>query len=779
MNNEELYFTDREKEFDILDNAFNDLMKNNEFFKVFSLYGIGGIGKSRFINHSLKASDVLSHQNLLILNINLEIVKSDNILNAIFGLRKQIPTTCPLFDYAIMNFWNKYSPSEFNTEFSKTILEQCLGFFSEPVDFAYKNISVLSLANKMISLLRNAFSNSMYEKEIENLTMSEFIEKLPEFIGTDIRLKYFDKFLVLFIDAYEQYETNWIENLISNIGYGVFIVASREKLHWDISVEEIRLPSLPEIETNKLLDKYGIQPNLRNNIIQTTDCVPIYLDLAIQSVKNNKNQNSYYFTSKQDIVAKFFDHLNKEIQETLIALSIIQIFNKEIFMMLIKELNIPIPILEYFKIIHLSIINDNDELDGFYKVHDVVSENVRYIYSSEYRKCIFDSYIRVVHKCTFSDIEKIFMYKHILHLFIINNFTLDKATCEIMLDLFFNAKGTLLPINYSSLQSYDKNFELKPIYFFTKAIYNERNPSKERFEWLELVENPNIFGKHLKSYKIIYGYIKGLLQNQSELFNTLDSVNEFLTINELNEWYYGQTKIFLGDYYVTQGDFNCALSELSAYKKLLTNTSVHYNNHLFQVNRHLGHMYRFNLFCEEAMAQYQEALDSTIEPSELQKLYIYTNFAETTSLFNHEFLKENYCIYLQLCKKYNDLKSLAKIYNSVAILFIKNNNFKRARKFLRKSIYLNNQDGYISGIVFAYLNFLILEKKAFGTFSERTLRYFQEQLSKIKRYSYLELPIFILNNDIESINRVKNEFNWIDFDRTIAEYLRFFRELGL
>lgn len=779
MKNEELYFTDREDEFDILDNAFNALMRNNKFFKVFSFYGIGGIGKSRFINHSLKVSSALSHQNLLILNINLEIVKSDNILNAIFGLRKQIPTTCPLFDYAIMNFWNRYSPSEFHTEFSKTIIEQCLGFFSESVDFTCKNLSVLSLANKIMSLLKNAFSNSMYEKEIENLTMAGFIEKLPEFIGTDIHLKYFDKFLVLFIDAYEQYGTNWIEKLISNIGYGVFIVASREKLHWNICVEEIKLPSLPEFETNKLLDKYRIEPSLRNNIIETTECVPIYLDLAIQSITNNQNQNTYFFSSKQDIVAKFFDHLNKEIQEVLIVLSIAQIFNKDIFMMLIKELNVPISILEYFKIIQLSIINDNNEFDGFYKVHDVVSENVRHIYSIEFRKCIFDSYIRVVHKCTFSDIEKIFIYKHILHLFILNNFTLDKTTCEIILDLFFNAKGTLLPIDYSSLQNFAQNSELKPIYFFTKAIYNERNPSKDRFEWLELVDNPNIFGKHLKSYKIIYGYIKGLLQNQRELFNTLNSINEFLTINELNEWYYGQAKIFLGDYYVTQGNFNCALNELSTYKKLLTNTSVYYNNHLFQVNRHLGHMYRFNLFCDEAMLQYQAALDSTKEPSELQKVYIYTNFAETASLFNYGFLKENYCLYLQLCKKHNDLKSLAKIYNSASILFIKNNNLKRAKKFLRKSLYLNKQDGYLSGIAFAYLNFLILEKKAFGKFSERTLQYFRKQISKIKRYTYLELPIFILNNDMESINRVRNEYNWIDFDRTIAEYLRFFKELGL
>ena len=779
MISQELYFTDRKEEFIILNKAFDNLMKNNEFFKVFSFYGIGGIGKSRFINYCLNSSVVLSHQNLVVLNINLEIVKSDNIMNAIFGLRKQIPTTCPLFDYAILNFWNRYNPSEFNTDFSKTILEQCMDYFSGSADFSYKNISVFSLANKIFSLLRKAFLNSMYEKEIENLTMAEFVEKLPEFIGTDIRLKYFDKFLVLFVDAYEQYETNWIESLISNIGYGICIVASREKLNWSINVEELRLDSLPENETGKLLDQYGINPNLQKNIIRITECVPIYLDLAIHSVLNANPKSFYFFLSKQDIVTRFLDHLNKEIQETIIALSIVQIFNKEIFEALIKELNIPIPIFEYYKIIRLSIINSNNELNGFYKIHDVVSENIRSIFTKEYRKCIFDSYIRVIHKCTFSDVEKIFIYKHILYLFILNDFTLDNSTCEIMLDLFFCAKGTLLPISYSSLYNYNQSKELKPIYLFTKVIYNERHPSIERFKWLNLIENPKVFGKHLKSYKIILGYIKGLLNDQSELFNTLTSINEFLTSNEINEWYYGQTKIFLGDYYVTQGDFTSALRELSAYKRLLTNTFVYYRNHLFQVNRHLGHLYRFNLFCEEAMAQYQEALNSTIEPSELQKLYIYTNFAETASFFNYKFLYENYCLYLQLCKKHGDLKSLGKIYNSASILFIRTNKFKKARKFLRKSIYLNHQDGYISGIVFAYLNLLFLEKKALGKFNERTLRFFRKHISRIKRYFYLELPIHLLNDDIESVTRVKEEFSWIDFDRTLAEYSRFFKNLGL
>lgn len=779
--NKPIIFTDRDKEFKIINDCFMELINNNRYFKVLSFYGIGGIGKSRLVNYALQEIDILNHQNLIELKINLEIVKSDNILNAIFGLRKQIPTTCPCFDYAIMNYWNKYSPNEFNTEFSKSIFEQCFSLVSDKTDLAYKNLNLLPIVGEFISEIKKLHLDSIYYAEIENLSYDEFIKKIPEYLGTDIRNKYFDKYLVLFIDAYEQYNTNWLETLISSIGFGVFIITSREKLEWTkFPTSKYQLNELPNYDTRQLLLKYHISEKQIDNIIKITECIPIYVELAIHALQNNKDEDYFYFEDKNDIVNKFFNHLGKEQQDLLIVLSLIQIFNEEIFEKIIKLLNLPISVLDFFDLKNLSIIQNVKHFDDFYKIHDIVANNIRKIYHYDFREKVFNNYLEAIALCKLTDLQKTLLYKHILSLFIQNDFVLSQNTCEKILDLFFYAKGTLLPIEYESVINYNTNPAIKPIYYFTKAIYNERETSYKRLSWLENIKDDiYLFGKHKKSYNIIYAYLIGLVKDQSLLLSILNSINETLTPLEFKEWYYGQTKVFLGDYNVTQGNFLTAKFSLEKYKMQLECQTETINNFAFQVNRHLGHLYRFNMFCMEAKQQYKTALESTGMPTELQKIYIYTNFCETACLYDYSYVQNQYGHFLKLCKKYNDLKSMAKIYSSVSLVYIKNKKYKQAKKCIRKSLYLNTLDGYKSGIMFSYLHMLYLEKKITKCFTQNTLIGFNNQLEAIKRYGYMKLPIAVLNNDYETINLIKEQYEWIDYDRTLQEYNRFFNDLGL
>lgn len=778
-NIEPILFTDRQNEFNIINNAFTKLMADNSYFNVLSFYGIGGIGKSRLIKYAFQTSEILNHQNLIELKINLEIVKSDNVLNAIFGLRKQIPTTCPIFDYAIMNFWNKFSPYELNTEFSKSIFEQCFAFLSDKPDISYNNINILPIVGNLISGIKQLGLDSIFYSEIENLSYNEFLKKIPEYLGIDIRNKYFDKYLIIFIDAYEQYNTNWLETLISNINFGVFIITSREKLKWKkLSVNEYQLIELPNDDTRKLLCKYNINNYQIENILNISECIPIYIELAIHSIQGN--EAVYYFNDKNDIIDKFFNHLEKNQQELLIVLSLVQIFNDEIFENIIKSLNLQISVLEFFDLKNLSIIQNIKDFDDFYKVHDVISNNIQKLYNYEYRKKVFDCYLETISKCNLNNLQKTMLYKHILSLFIQNNFSLDKNTCERILDLFFIAKGTLLPIEYESVKNYGSNSKLKPVYYFTKAIYNEREASLLRLEWLEKIKHcVYLLGKHKKSYNIIHDYLLGLLGDQSYLISTLNSIDKLLTAAESNEWYYGQTKVFLGDYNVTQGKFITAKCSLEDFKNQLENQNNIIDNYIFQVNRHIGHLYRFNLFCEDAFNQYKLALHSTGIPTEMQKLYIFTNYCETACLYNYEYVEANYMQFLKLCKKYKDLKSAAKIYCSVALVLIKNKKYKKAKKYLRKSIYLNILDGYKSGIMFSYLHQLYLEKKTKKHVSSNTRLYFEKQLESIGRYGYYKLPLAILDNDIEEIERIKRQYEWLDFDKTLNEYMRLFQDLNL
>ena len=781
-SNKEKYiaFTDRKNEIKIINDSLDQLLHDHYFFKILSFYGMGGIGKSRFVEYAINNADI-SHQKLSYLKINLEIIKSDNILNAIFGLRKQIPTTCPCFDYAILNFWNRYSPHELNTEFSKTIFEQCLLSFSDKSDFSFKGVSIIPLVGSLISNIRKVCLDSVLYSEIDNMTYKEFIKKLPEYLGVDIRNKYFDNYLLVFVDAYEQYNNNWLEDFISSINYGVFIITSREKLTWSkINANEYLIKELPEDDTRELLGKYGITGRQCENIIAITECVPIYVELAINALSESTNAKNYLFKDKNDIIEQFFNHLSKEHQEILIVLSLVQVFNEEIFEKLAKELNIHFSILNYYEIESLSLVQNVSGFDDFYKIHDVVAFNIMETYNYKYRNKVFEKYLIVLEQCELTKTQNVMLYKHVLNLFIQNDFSLEKNICELILDLFFRAKGTLLPIEYKSVNAYESNLELRPIYYFTKAVYEERENSSTRLMWLNAIKNEkNVLGKHLRSYNIIHGYLVGLLDNQTELISTLNTINRMLMPNEINEWYYGQTKIFLGDYYVTQGKFKTAKELLETYQSELLNQNNPINNYLFQVNRHLGHLKRFNMFCCEAKEQYLKALNSVGLPSELQKMYIFTNYCETECLYDYNRIIKDSPSYLKICKKNHDLKSMAKIYCSLAIVHIKNKKYKNAKKCIRKSLFLNTIDGYQSGIMFSYLHQLYLERKTKNEFSKNTYLCFNNQLKRIDRYGYIQLPISILNNDIASMIEISKQYEWLDFNITVEGYRRFFDEIGL
>ena len=205
---------------------------------------------------------------------------------------------------------------------------------------------------------------------------------------------------------------------------------------------------MPDKDTRKLLYSYNLNDDQIQNIIKITECIPIYVELAIRAIEKNTNNSDFFFKDKNDIVNKFFNHLRKEQQELLIVLSLVQIFNEEIFEKIVKSLNLQISILDFFDLIELSIVQNIENFDDFYKIHDVVSRNIMKIYTYDYRKKVFDNYLQAIKLCNLTDLQKTLLYKHTLNLFIQNDFLLEKSTCETILDLFFYAKGTLLPIQH-------------------------------------------------------------------------------------------------------------------------------------------------------------------------------------------------------------------------------------------------------------------------------------------------------------------------------------------
>lgn len=81
---------------------------------------------------------------------------------------------------------------------------------------------------------------------------------------------------------------------------------------------------------------------------------------------------------------------------------------------------------------------------------------------------------------------------------------------------------------------------------------------------------------------------------------------------------------------------------------------------------------------------------------------------------------------------FNDLKSKGKIYYSLAIAWLIKKKYKRARKYIRKSLYLNQQDGYLAGKLYAHMANAYYEYAVSHHISKNTLRIIRDILKKFK-----------------------------------------------
>ena len=149
-------FIDRDDLIEIVKSEYCHMLSEKGYFKVFSIYGMGGIGKSRFLSESKTILDKIfsSDSRKVILYLSLEISDSTIFLNALVQLRKQIREICPLFDYALLTYWKRTQINKLDDDFMDTLKKQwfesahLLGalFSYPPVNNSYENRTYKTLS---------------------------------------------------------------------------------------------------------------------------------------------------------------------------------------------------------------------------------------------------------------------------------------------------------------------------------------------------------------------------------------------------------------------------------------------------------------------------------------------------------------------------------------------------------------------------------------------------------------------------------------------------------
>lgn len=798
-------FIDRQFYQTLINNAYEEISKYPAGFKIIFLYGPGGFGKTYLLKNCLKK---MINPQVKPIHISLEITSKDDELDILIKFRKALPQKhfYPLFDYTIQFLWNSLNTSQIDDKFLSFTKSSLWQFVKSGADITVTastaiipvGIATASIANLISDVydkLKNLFgkhSISHILDDIANMAPHDLINLLPKLLGIDIYRAFFNETLVFIIDSYQQYSrhladsSSWLTTLVQNIGYGLFVITSRENISWPDDIKKYviskNLDELPKKEVfQELIKKFEAYPQLVENIIEVTGCIPIYLDLAVKSLDSNNlkrlSHNQFYFKSKEDIVRKFLIHLPEDEQEAITTLAIVQIFNEEIFEFFVKDLQLSVSILRFNGICQRSLIRNLEYDNCFYKTHQVISENISQITNKSIIQRVLKSYITVIRNrvvYNYTNIQINMLFKHIISLIIANDLSLMEDDIEKLLDIYFVIKESLLPFDCDDIQEFASYQPLSQIYYFLKALSEERKDSNIRLNWLDKINEVSCkFGKHIKSYRLMKGYMKALCESCQHLKTTVEEINPSLSEAEKQEWYYGQTKIFFGDCNISYGNFKTGIRELQSYSCLLPKL-VGKENDAFQITRHIAHGYRFNMFLEDAEILYRSLIEGDgIMPTPLQKVYILTNLCETCCYFKPDEVLKIKNKAFSLAEKFSDLKSKGKICYSLAIVNLLQRDYECAAQNIRDSILYNKQDGYIAGQLYAYMVQAYYEYAQYGIVLDSTLGIIKNIQTEIQVYGYFSLPLAMMQGEYSELNQIRNQYEWLNFDKTALTYRQF------
>lgn len=811
-------FTDRTEIMELLQNAVVQLNENKDIFRIYSIHGMGGIGKTRLIK---EFSKLLPYEPII--NISFEIGKRSEVINCIYQIRKLVKHACPVFDYALIRYWELTNPATLNDDFSLLISNS---FFTDLIDFVAEITGTVDFtrwgiivpkaisANSIVALINDIYrkipqiKNHYLFKAIAEASNDDLLNKLPIILGLEINRHIISGEIehpIFIFDAYQESRPyseseEWLYHLINAIGSGLFIVTSREPVHWSTKKGVITphlLECYPEDAARELLEKEIVgQPELVDQIIESTNCIPIYIDLALSVyereafIEGKEVVEKALFNDRHKLVQHFVSHLSPAWQDTVIDLATIRVFNYQIFEHLASRRMINCTSYEYDSIIKSNLFNYISENNGssLIKLHDIFCKDVQISRSLSEFYHIFKTYTEyicfrrdyLIQECHGASLSA--LLNNILSIAIIlekriDTEALNRSVSEIdtevieqILDIFFALSSNRIRFIPPDPERIDTQ-KMKKVCMFIFAKTYEKENTLQTIKRLEAIDDTTCFGKHSYSYEAVLHYSKSLVGDYDALEKWVSSVSKDIAIYKNDAWFYNRLKNYQADCEMLNGRFLSAQTTLT----LLENENLSPEDY-YSIHRTRGHIFRFNMLLSKAEFEYDK-LFCDFKENPVFREYLYTNLCETRCFFpSKSFIRKAEKFLSSMELPYN-AKNKGKVLYALAIANTVKGHYVKAQRNIDLCITINKKDGYKSGILFAYIAQAYLEYSKNGYIVEKTKEIITDMISSNGVYRFFLLPLAIMEDDVDTIIQLKGTFEWIDFEQTRSEYERFISQL--
>lgn len=473
-------FTDREEFVDTFIRLLAE--RDKEELQVCVFYGVGGVGKSSLRKKLGQILD-LGYDHSIWTVIDFEIANYRAPETALYLLRKQLSKKYsiefPMFDIAYSIYWKKVHPDKVMNKQTFPLLEE--SHIITDMISVVGEVPIIGIVPKLFkSVLKGKDSIVRYLQGIkhelfnlENYEPNEIIERLPMYFANDLK-KHLDEeefaLPVIFFDTYEALwennrteanyltEDDWVTELVSHLPEVLWIICGREKLRWFEKdedwtpiVEQHLVGKLSAIDSKSFLSSCDIfNAEVQEIIIQTSDGLPYYLDLAVDTYEKirkkymrNPVKKDFSETTK-GVFSRFMKYLDHHEIETLKILSVPRYFSFPLFKKLVGDFQTGYPITSFDELCRFSFMNETEHPDIWY-IHQLMRNSLQ--------ECQSSALLREVHT---------FVYKYYS----------EKITEDVII----------------------KQFDQEEKMFLTESVYHAKQVlnEDELVEWLEKVTEPYI-----------------------------------------------------------------------------------------------------------------------------------------------------------------------------------------------------------------------------------------------------------------------------------------------
>ena len=793
-------FLDRDKELASLNAELSRQCQTPKLLRVCEINGFGGMGKSRLMDeliaHAKKRPLKIDH----VVFVSLEGELSSTEVGVLNHLRREVGIECHLFDAAVQRYWwaeGQPVPLSSSNRIERSVLGRgvevggVVAGIPLPINFAALVWGKLSESAEK----RQRYKKSEFT-EIDEIRAEprELRAILPHCLGLDLKrgLEAKAQSLAIFYDSYERQKSwrdgvPWLQEMISTLGRGVHVIASRESLKWPKSkwkehTLSVRLEKLPEKEARKMLrQRLGkLEEPIEQRLLEISDRTPFYIESAARLYFDLAEEKEVEVedlpSTPEGTVTKLLDHRRAPQRALATALATGGTFDRHLYLHMADVLNVELAVLQYQDFIDSFL---TERVSGqLYKFHDLLTTAARESPAEKaLRRVALEAatdhlWARCQERGRTEPDTVFALLRGLLEGWVWVT-DVPRRSLEALVDIgyvLYDAGFSNELMELVSKQERKQRHSIALVLDFLEAVSTRRSADAEagikQFERLR--KRRKRLGRHLLSLELELAYLRELRGNYSR------ARNDFLRLARQAEPFDPadrtqlRARLYHGDVLTMDGRFREGSRVL-----LETYEAVGYRDivNWGELVRHRAHNYRFSFLLEEAESLYLLALRKTLD-APVMTAKLYTNLVETYCWHQPDKALEEAVRSIELNERIGHQIELAKCAAAKGIAFARLGRAPEAEAAIKEAKVLARASRYPAGVAFA------LQAEAIAMAQAEDTRARNAAISRLKRkteelgtYSHLTVaPLIAAGEDGPALATVRAA-EWFEPD-TVGTRIR-------